>query len=636
MNGARVAERHKGTARPDGRMSAANAVTTRSPRPWAVADGIGSLAHVPVLSTPGKTILAELALRSLPTAGKPLDVRTRAEMEGRLGHPLGRVRIHADATAAVTAKRFGSRAVTIDQDIVFGSEYYRPGSRDGANLLEHELIHTIEQSTGHFDRSIQCDVIDDVQAKLSYGLFDWAITDTEAMTALGMLAALPDIDLQAGVARLGPKYTSRLLDNLPDSAKSGVSYQKVVEALGTQGSTPYAKELLSYGLFDWKITDAEVGKVFNVFANLRPGQQEQFLADLHSAGKLSRLVSNANSGHHALYIRPWIRTLPKGNLDVKQRIILRVIVDETDDVLDTLIAAAEVRFDVTVGRSALAGKRKPVDWSPAHLRATYLELDLLPAAHVAKNREFQRLAQFQEPREADGSLTAGVYSGATKSLNINIESTDDIGETVRHETGHAVDAAIRWATSAEPAKPTRGGWTVYGADYARCVDNLIGDAAGGITRELTAPQRADVANEFVKGMHNRTAANLVPGVKGLAWFGSLPAPKQKATLEDRSFKAVEIGFMFKQPWFNARDGGEHLGLHVYQESYENLWVRYQHQARARKVSLYQFRDPRDWFAEAYEYYYRPDPRGIGMKLADKDPDTKAYFDTVVNVTSATR
>ena len=62
---------------------------------------------------------------------------------------------------------------------------------------------------------------------------------------------------------------------------------------------------------------------------------------------------------------------------------------------------------------------------------------------------------------------------------------------------------------------------------------------------------------------------------------------------------------------------------------QGTWFTYSFAARKRQVSNYQFRAPKEWFAEAYVWYYEPDPRGRGMKLNDKDHDTKVWFDNNV-------
>ncbi|MFJ8196827.1 DUF4157 domain-containing protein [Streptomyces sp. NPDC096152] len=83
-----------------------------------------------------------------PGAGRPLEASVRREMEERLGADLGAVRVHTGPEAAVAADRLGARAVTVGQDVAFGSGQYRPGEPEGASLVAHELAHTVQQARG--------------------------------------------------------------------------------------------------------------------------------------------------------------------------------------------------------------------------------------------------------------------------------------------------------------------------------------------------------------------------------------------------------------------------------------------------------------------------------------------------------
>ena len=73
----------------------------------------------------------------------------RGEMEARLGHDFSRVRVHADARAAASAKAVSAQAYTVGRHVVFGDGAYRPTTGEGRRLVAHELAHVVQQGGGH-------------------------------------------------------------------------------------------------------------------------------------------------------------------------------------------------------------------------------------------------------------------------------------------------------------------------------------------------------------------------------------------------------------------------------------------------------------------------------------------------------
>lgn len=80
-----------------------------------------------------------------PDGGRPLPAALAARFGRDFGAPLGAVRLHAGPRAAASAAALGARAWTAGRDIVFAAGEYRPHSADGARLLAHELVHTLQQ-----------------------------------------------------------------------------------------------------------------------------------------------------------------------------------------------------------------------------------------------------------------------------------------------------------------------------------------------------------------------------------------------------------------------------------------------------------------------------------------------------------
>jgi uncharacterized protein DUF4157 len=80
--------------------------------------------------------------------GVPLDDRTRAFMEARLGQDLRDVRVHTDAWAACATQALHARAFTLGSHMVFGAGEYVPETPGGMHLLAHELTHVLQQRHG--------------------------------------------------------------------------------------------------------------------------------------------------------------------------------------------------------------------------------------------------------------------------------------------------------------------------------------------------------------------------------------------------------------------------------------------------------------------------------------------------------
>ncbi|MFW0784693.1 DUF4157 domain-containing protein [Gordonia sp. CPCC 206044] len=87
----------------------------------------------------------------LSQGGRPLDPQVRTDMESRLGHDFGDVRIHDNGSAQESALAVNAHAYTVGSDIVFGRGAYDPASTAGRTTLAHELTHVVQQRSGPVD-----------------------------------------------------------------------------------------------------------------------------------------------------------------------------------------------------------------------------------------------------------------------------------------------------------------------------------------------------------------------------------------------------------------------------------------------------------------------------------------------------
>ncbi len=79
-------------------------------------------------------------------AGARLPDAVRADFEPKFGADFGGVRIHTDAQSDQLNRSIQAKAFTTGQDVFFRQGAYTPGSRDGRQLIAHELTHVVQQA----------------------------------------------------------------------------------------------------------------------------------------------------------------------------------------------------------------------------------------------------------------------------------------------------------------------------------------------------------------------------------------------------------------------------------------------------------------------------------------------------------
>ena len=85
-------------------------------------------------------------LDSKKGSGAGLDDGIREPMETAFGADFSGVKVHADGESDQLNKSLNSRAFATGQDIFFSQGAYNPGSRNGQELLAHELTHVVQQN----------------------------------------------------------------------------------------------------------------------------------------------------------------------------------------------------------------------------------------------------------------------------------------------------------------------------------------------------------------------------------------------------------------------------------------------------------------------------------------------------------
>lgn len=85
-----------------------------------------------------------IAARGVDGSGEALPSGLRSLFEARFRRSFAQVRLHCDRSAARAAQQLGAAAYALGRDIAFNEGYYAPHTRDGLELLAHELAHIVQ------------------------------------------------------------------------------------------------------------------------------------------------------------------------------------------------------------------------------------------------------------------------------------------------------------------------------------------------------------------------------------------------------------------------------------------------------------------------------------------------------------
>ncbi|MGB7520387.1 MAG: DUF4157 domain-containing protein, partial [Spirulinaceae cyanobacterium] len=80
--------------------------------------------------------------------GQPLSDNIRGSMEESFGADFSGVNVHTDSQSDQINQSIQARAFTTGQDVFFRQGAYDPSSKDGQELIAHELTHVVQQNGG--------------------------------------------------------------------------------------------------------------------------------------------------------------------------------------------------------------------------------------------------------------------------------------------------------------------------------------------------------------------------------------------------------------------------------------------------------------------------------------------------------
>ena len=95
----------------------------------------------------------ESAINSSKGGGQALDAGLQQSMEQAMGVNFSGVRVHTDFQSDQLNRSIQAKAFTTGQDVFFRQGTYQPSSREGQQLIAHELTHVVQQEGRAVQRS---------------------------------------------------------------------------------------------------------------------------------------------------------------------------------------------------------------------------------------------------------------------------------------------------------------------------------------------------------------------------------------------------------------------------------------------------------------------------------------------------
>jgi hypothetical protein len=419
---------------------------------------------------------------------------------------------------------------------------------------------------------------------LSYSMFDWVITDQNAIDAMNLVADLPLPQRQATLSSLSLEMIKRLLDNIPTESKSSVAYAKLLIGFGIDYCTNRLNEL-----------------------------QVLFLS-----GK----GEDALEGLPLEHIDVLVAALPDGgNLSEWQEAMLHsVFLSLPDSDLARLDSLFEKRFDMELKayEPAADDAEVGVDWDAPQIRRLWTVLMHLPEADVENNESIDSMERYFDPQSTGGwfwGYKDQIAMGfETAEINDTITGQDEgdavqgdvfFDQALRHEVGHAVDDRDGIMKSAMKDRIC-GAWKVY--FNPATVAKIWLDESSGPVGLLTGAEFDAALNVIVQCMKDEAPLDYSTGIAALPFWSDKGIDGQIEAMKDPVY--YQLLHALSEPWQGEDQEGPHVNGRIYQHSQGGKWTSYLIKALDDRVSRYQWRAPGEWFAEVYATYYDPrSPRG---------------------------
>ncbi|MFO0749541.1 MAG: hypothetical protein U1F43_28300, partial [Myxococcota bacterium] len=208
-------------------------------------------------------------LQRMMSALRDVDIRVASQgirsREGIATSPFNQwIGVTPEPPRSDLQRRFNTAAETAIGVEARHAEEQRQAQTDSATLAQNEHLRS---------------QIHDIQGLLSYGVFDWAITDSDARQVFDILAGLHGNDLSAAVHQLdrGP-FMDRFLDNLPADQRWGarkLTFLGIIQARAPEKNLHFVSEMLNH-FFAFQTSSEEARLAFEIVRVMPRDIQDQF------------------------------------------------------------------------------------------------------------------------------------------------------------------------------------------------------------------------------------------------------------------------------------------------------------------------------------------------------------------------
>lgn len=305
----------------------------------------------------------ESAISQARGSGQALDPNLKQQMGQAMGADFSGVTIHADSQADQLNRSIQAKAFTTGKDIFFRQGAYQPSSRDGQELIAHELTHVVQQSASvgyklqrdlakeiTIAQTSELDAVVKIANKLAQIQWpnnnppDLKFVPSEEITT----TAFYDQNSHSISANRDQEDKEKLWDDILFEAHNALNSQrfKVVKKMGGGGSTAtpqeygqekakveydtfikYAKSIQSCGLTDDELSP-QAKKAIEILAKYDGMKEEDAIADFISTPHNANAIAGKGTLSSAdLYAYELIEGWEKGQMISKMGTMLRQLIN---------------------------------------------------------------------------------------------------------------------------------------------------------------------------------------------------------------------------------------------------------------------------------------------------------------------